>query len=617
MLAKSSCLGVGAVLSVLMCDRLKTRFSRRKRENELEELASKKRDERNSKEHPLLMKAISQRGQHLKDLEAKIAGATATELREMMAQKKVTCEDVVLIFCHRAFTLGSWRSGPESLNCVAEENYDEALELARKIDRESTDSDWADASRLPLLGIPVSVKDQLIQKGFDATMGSAVRCFQWGPNGAPDDGVSIKLLKEAGAVPFTRTNTQQSLMLPESTNNVWGTSRNPYDFKRTPGGSSGGEGGLVGARCSPVGIGTDIGGSVRIPAHFCGLYGLKPTTGRITALGVSVARKGDRNGQTIIKGTQGPLAHCVEDLAAVMRAWTRPSCWDHDPTLPRMPFDEKMYSGVQKRRLRVAYFVSDGWFDPCPTGVRAVTESAAALKKAGHDVVEVKLPSNIDGWMAARLYFAIMAADGNMYSMVEGLEGERLHEMYNQLKAIADLPNMLRPVIRMILGMAGEMRKRYLFSTTRSGGVSARDFWAAVADVEAFRKDYVRFMQDGGYDILLLAGPALPALLHGKSSELHQTCCYTFLLNLLGWPAGICPITCVQDSEQCYPSESLPPCQRDKLAKLADQSMRSSAGLPVGVQLAALPFQDELVLYAMRELEKAIPFKPPPISSAL
>merc|ERR1740121_650272 len=106
----------------------------------------------------------------------------------------------------------------------------------------------------------------------------------------------------------------QALMLPESANNVWGTSRNPYDSARTPGGSSGGEGGLVAAYCSPLGIGTDIGGSVRIPCHFCGLYGLKPTTERITKKGVSVCRVGDRNGQNVVKGTQGPLAHCVEDL---------------------------------------------------------------------------------------------------------------------------------------------------------------------------------------------------------------------------------------------------------------------------------------------------------------
>merc|ERR1712039_145984 len=138
----------------------------------------------------------------------------------------------------------------------------------------------------------------------------------------------------------------------------------------------------------------------------------------------------------------GPLAHCVEDLAGVMRAWLRPSTWSRDTTLPHMVFNEDTYAGKQlgssggPRRLRIAYFVSDDWFDPCPTGVRAVEEAAASLQALGHEVVKVTLPDHINGWEAARLYVGIVGADGNMKAFLDALDGERLHEYYATMKTV-------------------------------------------------------------------------------------------------------------------------------------------------------------------------------------
>eukprot|EP00928_Gymnodinium_smaydae_P088641 TRINITY_DN72707_c0_g1_i1.p1 TRINITY_DN72707_c0_g1~~TRINITY_DN72707_c0_g1_i1.p1 ORF type:complete len:636 (+),score=76.29 TRINITY_DN72707_c0_g1_i1:51-1958(+) len=609
---------VGSYVGLSLFQRILQLFRVSMQRAALDDRAKRKRIKRDAKLHPELEKSLGVAVDH--ETAEKLLRASATELRRMMARKEVSCEQVVLFFCQRAQSIGSWRNGGEkALNCVAEENYDAALERAREIDRTATPEQWADEAGLPLLGVPVSVKDQLNQKGFDSTMGAAARCFYWGDDGAPEDGLAIKLLQEAGAIVFVRTNTQQALMLPESANNVWGVSRNPFDLERTPGGSSGGEGGLIGARCSPLGIGTDIGGSVRIPCAFCGLFGFKPTSGRITKSGVAVCRKNDLSGQTVVPGVMGPMAHSVDDLAAVLRAWLRPSMWERDPSVPRAYFDESVYGGKAadtmgatvdgKRRLRVAYFLTDGWFQPCATATRAVKEAAEALRSAGHEVVQRNLPEDIDGWMAAKLYIGVLAADGNMKSFVDGLEGERLHPMYNTLKRISDTPNALRPIIRTLLRLVGEHRKRHLFRMARDGGISAREFWELVAAVEAFKQRYMRFIHGEGFDILLLPGPALPALPHGQSKELNQANSYNFLLNLLGWPAGTCPITHVSTDEQSYPLDDLPLNQRDSIARNASAVMAGSAGLPVGVQLAAPPFADELVLYAMRELEVACKFE--------
>lgn len=126
-------------------------------------------------------------------------------------------------------------------------------------------------------------------------------------------------------------------MLPESANRIWGAARNPWDASRTPGGSSGGEAALVAARASPLGIGTDIGGSIRIPAHFCGVFGFKPTPDRISNRGVAVPRPGNRpSGQIAVKSTAGPFGRSVADLRLVMRAWLAGGGMsDSDVTIPR------------------------------------------------------------------------------------------------------------------------------------------------------------------------------------------------------------------------------------------------------------------------------------------
>ncbi len=106
-------------------------------------------------------------------------------------------------------------------------------------------------------------------EGFDNTCGIAFKCFK--PSAS--DGAFVRSMKDAGAIPIVRSNVPQLMMLPESVNAIWGCSYNPWNAGRTSGGSSGGEGALVAARCSPLGLGSDIGGSIRIPSHFCGVTG--------------------------------------------------------------------------------------------------------------------------------------------------------------------------------------------------------------------------------------------------------------------------------------------------------------------------------------------------------
>ncbi|RYG51994.1 hypothetical protein EON66_10200 [archaeon] len=233
----------------------------------------------------------------------RILTSTATQLAAALAAGDVTSEQIVRVFALRCATVGM------SMAAVTEENYTNALEAAR-----ASDARRAAGNALgPLDGIPISVKDQIDQAGFDSTCGNACRTFR----PAAQDAVVIAVLRRAGAIPFVRSNVPQCLMLPESCNIIWGACTNPFNAARTPGGSSGGEGALIGAHCSPLGIGTDIGGSIRIPAHFCGVYGFKPTPQRVSHVGIPAPRPRSVTGQNAILPAVGPLGCCPDDLALV------------------------------------------------------------------------------------------------------------------------------------------------------------------------------------------------------------------------------------------------------------------------------------------------------------
>ncbi|CAM9236267.1 unnamed protein product [Phaeothamnion confervicola] len=561
-----------------------------------EAVCKKVRDERDSKEHFLVAekKAGIANGREREDeTDAKVASMSAGELQAAMRSGELTCEAVCRVFCSRSHNIGL-----RKLNCVTEEFYDEALEEARRLDCSGELRRAEDPTR-PLLGLPISIKDSITQGGARTTCGMA--SLQRYHAVDQEDGLLVSLIRAAGGIPFVRTNTPQCLMMSESQNAIYGRSDNPWDEARTVGGSSGGEAGLIAARCSPLGLGSDIGGSIRIPAHFCGISALKPTPERITRLGLAALRATSQGGIKVRESVvAGPMANSVGDLDLMMRALLAPMARECDPYVPPGTWDVLRAADGPGRKLRIGVFHTDRWFEPCTACKRAVHETAAALEAAGHYTEPFELPA--DGWEVARLYYGQMAAEGNMHGFVAALEGEPLLPVYSSLKFIADLPNFVRPAVAAALGLRGEKRRASMFRVTRDGGISAREYWGLTTAQMHMCRAFAAALATQKLDVLLFPAVALPAWQHGGSTELTPSLTYTFLANLLHWPAGVVPVTRVRADEQEYPLEALPGDQRDGVAGKAALAMAGSAGMPVGVQLMAPPFEDELVVYAMRQV---------------
>lgn len=211
-----------------------------------------------------------------------VLSLSAVELAQQIRSGKLDALEVVTLFSKQCRQYGR---PEERVNAITEELYDEAYSQAQKLVQPASQKN---NNYLPFLGVPISVKECYAIKGTYSTGGLACRLLR-GPN--QNDSLIVDIFKKAGALPICCGNTIQTMMLGESVNRIWGRSRNPWDLKRTPGGSSGGDAALVAMRCVPLAIGGDVAGSIRIPASCCGVIGFKPTSTRLSNKGCIVPRK--------------------------------------------------------------------------------------------------------------------------------------------------------------------------------------------------------------------------------------------------------------------------------------------------------------------------------------
>ena len=295
-------------------------------------------------------------------------------------------EEVITAFCHRASL------AHQLTRCLHETFFDAAIEDAKRLDQFYAENK---TPRGPLHGLPISLKDQFHVKGVETTMGYVgwIGTFM-GKKGTGQEKVfeseMIKELRALGAVLYCKTSVPHSLMSGETVNNIIGYTCNPRNRHLSAGGSSGGEGALIALRGSPAGFGTDIGGSVRIPAAFNGLYGLRPSAGRMPYEGMA----NSMDGQNTILSVVGPLAHSVGSLRLLVKSllnFQQP--WLHDPLCHEIPWRDEHEKQIQtyadNSNLSFGIMRDDGIVTPHPPVQRAIDIAVKTLKKLGHKIVEV------------------------------------------------------------------------------------------------------------------------------------------------------------------------------------------------------------------------------------
>lgn len=286
----------------------------------------------------------------------------------------------------------------QQINCLHEIFFDAALEEADRLDA------YLDQHRKPigpLHGLPISLKDMLHVKGLDTSMGYVgwLGNFEGKTSTGKEkvfESEIVKELRALGAVLYVKTSVPQSLMVHEGTNNLIGYTENPKNRLLSVGGSSGGEGGLLALKGSALGVGTDIGGSIRVPAAWNGTYGLKPSTGRLPFEGVAVSMDGQISAPTAL----GPMATSPEALTLLTKAVLSREPWHHDSTVVPMPWNDEAYQAILEQAknadkpLCFAILRSDGIVNPHPPITRAINQTVSAIESLGHKVIDWNPPSH-------------------------------------------------------------------------------------------------------------------------------------------------------------------------------------------------------------------------------
>lgn len=437
-----------------------------------------------------------------------------TRQAELIRERKLSSAELITAHLERIDDVNP------GLNAAIEILRDSALRTARAVDEGRI--------RGPLAGVPFSIKDSIEVRGTICSSGTLGY-----RNNAPSrqDATLVRRLRNAGAIPIARTNLPDLLFAFESDNLIFGRTNNPHDPTRTSGGSSGGEAALIAACGSPFGLGSDAAGSVRLPAHYCGIAALKPTSGRL-----------DRTGHIPPAGGWietlwqiGPMARHVEDLWTMMPILLgEPEEGNEDRTVIPMPFGDRM----NVEYLRVAYFTDNGI-------LAADDDTAATVERAARALnAQPAMPPKIE--QSYDLEMEMLGADG----------GDGLREFLRDIGS-----NRTHPLIE---GWLSKLER------CRADVAGFARFWAKL---DNFRTAMYKFLND--YDVLLSPVSFSPAIKHGASTsdDIFPGYSYTMTHNLTGWPAA---------TVRCGTSRE---------------------GLPIGVQIAAAPWREDIVLSVAEFLE--------------
>jgi len=505
-----------------------------------------------------------------------ITKLTLLEIKSRIENGKLKAVQVLKAFQSKALKLH------EKYNCLVEPVF-EAEADAIAVDEKKQGG--------LLAGIPVSLKDDIGIKNYVTTAGLAKLIGK----GSFEDSALVKVLRKNGAVIFARTNIPQSECSAESSNPIYGTTRNPHDPNRSPGGSSSGEGSLVGGGGSLLGFGSDIGGSIRTPSHFCGICGFKPSSSRISRLGMPKFLE-----PVVIPATWGPMARDVDSLVLAMRALWDGSMTHFDPLSPPVKFQNELFE--DKKPLKIGYFYDNKFFSPVPVVRRALDMAIEELKKQGHELVEW-VPPDIE-------LIDVMETKGVFPDggdcILDLLEGDIVDDSIKLMVLGFKVPKFLRPLVPFLARTFMSKRHGELAAGLAGLG-NIYNYMQFSGKLQAYQSKVTEEWQSDGLDALICPPLPYPALPIGNPEHTISGAGYMFLFNVLDYPAGVVRMT-KQNAADIEALRNYKTNEEFKLQGEIKKMVSQGEGLPVGVMVATCRWEDEKCLRVMKAVEKAADF---------
>jgi amidase len=412
--------------------------------------------------------------------------ASATQIAQAIRDKQISAVEVVQAHLDRIEQVNG------VLNAVVQLCTDRALSEAKAADEALARGD----SLGPLHGVPMTLKDSLDTEGIISTGGTKGR-----ENFVPsEDSVVAARLRAAGAILLGKTNTPELTLAGETDNLIYGRTNNPYNQDRIPGGSSGGAAAIIAAGGSPLDMGSDTGGSIRMPAHFCGIAGLKPNSGRIPRTGHIVPYG---MGAIDALTQNGPMARFVEDLTLTLPIISGPD-W-RDPAIVPVPLGDP--ADVKVDGLRIAMYTDNGLKTPTPETQETIRSAARVLEDMGA-IVEETTPDALA--MIPDINPSLNGGDGRAWV-------QRTLDRAGTTEISPFLQNRFDSV----------------------EPVSTEEFTAVLELLDQYRSRMLGFMED--YDAILCPASPFPACPHGETwlDENKNAFTYTGAYNMTGWPGAV------------------------------------------------------------------------------
>ncbi|KAF8062345.1 amidase signature domain-containing protein [Lyophyllum atratum] len=438
----------------------------------------------------------------------------------------------------------------------------------------------------PLAGIPISLKDTVGVAGWDSSIGYSA----WAGKPMQKDSALVRLLRDAGAIPYVKTNIPITLMSGESWSDLFGRTTNPHKKTHSSGGSSGGEGALLAYGGSRLGIGTDVAGSVRVPAHFSGVYAIKASVGRFLRTGNTTGIPGQEG----VPPVYSPMARTLEDLETFWKAIVSMKPWEYDYACFAMPWKEF----TTEKPLKWGVMWDDGVVSPSPACKRALETVVESLRRHGHEVVGIHPPSPYEGLKIAS---QLLIADGGRTATQHIRAGESNDAGVTQAMRMASLPRWIKRLyVWYIRYIKGDELYAGLIEGWRERNVF--DYWPIFAQREDYRRRWFEMWQKDELDFVLTVPNSLPAVPHNGMKHGFKALGYTLLFNLLDYTAGVLPITHVDVIQDKLPTTFT---ARNSIEKAVYKMYDSGAmhGLPVGVQVVGRRLEEEKVLHGMKTIE--------------
>lgn len=487
----------------------------------------------------------------LPEPENEITNQSLISLKDKISDGVLTAFEVTNAFCHRAAL------AHQVINCCSEIFFDRALKRAKELD-----DIYRRTGKVvgPLHGIPISLKDQLNLEGLDSAIGYVSRLNK--PKNKNEVSVIVDILHDAGAVFYVKTCVPMAMMADDTYSNIYGQTVNAHNRLLSAGGSSGGESSLIAAKGGLLGLSTDIGGSIRTPAAFNGIFAIKPSTGRLPYRKVTNSMAH----QCVVPSVIGPSGRSLEDIQYFMKVILSAQPWLHDPRTPPIPW--RPYDAPKKLAYGILY--NNGHVTPHPPISRALKLLAECLRKEGHEVVEW-VPPISHNELKDRL-FDIFAADG-----------------YNEIKKTAFESG--EPIPVQLLGVADHVEEELSVSQhwdqekLKLEAQCAYDhYWLETKDQTSTGRPIDAWISPVWESV------SFPA---GEVRQFHGT--YTAPMNYLDYPSVVIPVTFANKSiDKWEPATT--PLSRCDVENLKDYDPELVDKNPVCLQVIARRYEEEKAL---------------------